>query len=83
MTKIQLANLQYLYMHDDCEGPHPLGTHRIVIQRNSAWDFLARLFALLLLIKAIYICLLNVISFILFHFSSLAFYTFPLILLFG
>ncbi|KAK7815427.1 hypothetical protein CFP56_001568 [Quercus suber] len=60
MTKIQLANSQYLYKHDDCEGPHPLDTHHIVIQQNSARVFLVFLFALLLFINAIYLCLLNV-----------------------
>ncbi|GMY28080.1 phosphatidylinositol n-acetylglucosaminyltransferase subunit h [Fagus crenata] len=46
-------------MHDDCEGPHQLDSHHIVIQRNSAWVFLAHLFVLLLFIKAFYLCLLN------------------------
>uniref|UniRef100_A0A7N2KTB1 Phosphatidylinositol N-acetylglucosaminyltransferase subunit H conserved domain-containing protein n=1 Tax=Quercus lobata TaxID=97700 RepID=A0A7N2KTB1_QUELO len=59
MTKIQLANLQYLYKRDDWEGPHPLDTHHIVIQWNSARIFLVHLFALLLFINAIYLCLLN------------------------
>ncbi|KAL0016780.1 hypothetical protein SO802_003849 [Lithocarpus litseifolius] len=59
MAKIQLANLQYLYKHDDCEGSHPLDTHHIVIQRNSARVFLVHLFTLFLFINAIYLCLLN------------------------
>ncbi|RVX15960.1 hypothetical protein CK203_005718 [Vitis vinifera] len=45
MTKIQIVNMRYTYIHDGSVGPHKkIDSHHIVIQKGKAWIFIVHLF---------------------------------------
>ena len=55
MTKIQIVNMRYTYIHDGSVGPHKkIDSHHIVIQKGKAWIFIVHLFLSLFSATAFY-----------------------------
>ncbi|KAL6317642.1 hypothetical protein AAG906_030395 [Vitis piasezkii] len=60
MTKIQIVNMRYIYIHDGSVGPHKkIDSHHIVIQKGKAWIFIVHLFLSLFSATAFYHILEN------------------------
>ncbi|RVW50880.1 hypothetical protein CK203_071327 [Vitis vinifera] len=60
MTKIQIVNMRYTYIHDGSVGPHKkIDSHHIVIQKGKAWIFIVHLFLSLFSATAFYHILEN------------------------
>ena len=71
MTKIQIVNMRYTYIHDGSVGPHKkIDSHHIVIQKGKAWIFIVHLFLSLFSATAFYHILVRVVGFLTLPYSS-------------